>query len=403
MTAVIAEPKLTVAQAKMQAIRDYQQTIFFERDEEIVAWLATVMARGNVLGLGDPGTAKSDMVHEFAKCVAGSRYFWQLMDRQMDKSELTGMMSLAYYKQTSGYKREIAHTLFEAHFAFFDEVDKAGSVKNVVLTAINEGMGKIGGEEGWIQLPLISSFAAINVTLDAQDRAFTDRFLTKLILEDLKSDDSVLALLRSATTPRNLTPRPTIELAELVHAIDVEVPAVVVPEAIFHAMAAIRHELHKIRVRPSPRRMKQSVRLLQAAAWLDGRTTVMEEDLAILRHVLWEDEATRPKAVKIVLDHTGPVTAEAIKILQTVAEAQQQLDAAVSTQESDTSLASLGGELQGTVKLLQRRIAKARTEFGDRPTVRLDEAEVAVRELHREVLVSTLNTPHEHATVIAGL
>ncbi len=65
-------------------------------------------------------------------------------------------------------------------------------------------------------------------------------------------------------------------------------PAVDVPDAIVDAVVTLRAALRRKELVASDRRWRQAVALLQASAYLDGRTAVAETDLPVLTHVLWD-------------------------------------------------------------------------------------------------------------------
>lgn len=405
MTTAVALPTNTnTVHTAAKAILKELQHQFLELDDQIEGWVLAVLCRENVLGYGEVGTAKSDVAHAFAARIINAKYAWWLMDRQMDKAELLGMMSLPIYTATGAYERVITNTLFDADFAFFDEADKCGpAVKTPVLTAINEHKGKTGTE--WIDLPLISSFAACNADLEAGDEAFSDRFLVKLVFERIKGNDNFIALLESMCVSRATVNPTTLTRDELMHAIEVEIPAVVVPRAVYVSMLALRDELVANQILPSNRRWKKCVRLLQAKAWLEGRDTVDEDDLIVLRHALWDDRDLRQKVGRIVVSHTGPVTRTAIKILQAIREKQVEIDKMVSADEGLETRAAAGGRLQGDIKELTNQIKRARTDAANngRSAERLDEVDEALKELHISIFVNCMNMPPEGARRMAAV
>ena len=77
----------------------------------------------------------------------------------------------------------------------------------------------------------------------------------------------------------------------------------------------------------SDRRWKQAIRLLQASAYLDGRSEVGESDLAMLAHVLWDSLAQRPTVEREVLQLVNPDAGEALDLADAISELEAQLDA----------------------------------------------------------------------------
>lgn len=402
MTALAVAPTLSVAQTKMRAIRTEVSYEFIQRDEHVLAWLCAVLTKLNVLAHGDPGTGKSALNHAISARVVGAKYSWWLMDRQMDKAEMLGMMDLAYYQATSKYARVITDTLYDAHFAFFDEAEKAGpGVKTPLLTAVNERRGNDG--RGWFDLPLLTATAAINTALESGDEAFADRFEVWLEFSRVSGHQARMELLQSLDNPRT-TPNPTvITLDELKHAIEVEVPAVVIPDSVRLSLVTLWDELDREQIQVSDRRFKTAQRLLKAHAWLDGRSVVDEDDIEIMRHSLWDVEEHRPKVAGMVIKHMGPVTRTALTILEAVDAGTAKLDKLMLDNESIEAKAGAGARIQKELNEIKEQIARARQGAGGRNTDRLDEAEVALKELHARVLHESMGTPMAAARMTVGL
>lgn len=406
MTALATLPQTVplTAQQRMRAIQYELMQQFLERDEIIEAIIVTLLARENGLIFGEPGTGKSDLLEELCRRILGGKYARFLMDRMMDKSEFMGMFDLPRYEQTGEWGRNITDTILDAVVSLIDEVDKCGpAVTTPLLTAINEHMGKPAGQ--WIPIPLLSAYGAANAPLEPGQEAFGDRFLTWLVSERIKQADNYVALLRSAVTPRKPEHPTTIDLDELMHVVEVEVPAIPVPDAVFEAMYRLRTELEADGIEPSDRRMKKAVRLLQAKAWLEGRDIVEEDDIAILRHVVWSRQEDRAKIAAKVLTYTGPVTRLAIKLMSAVAEHRASIDELVAMKESMETRASHGGRMQAAIREMQGQLdaAYADARSKGRNTSRLDEVQQEIKELHVQVYVVCMNTPEAGARRLIGV
>src|SRR5690606_28858214 len=79
---------------------------------------------------------------------------------------------------------------------------------------------------------------------------------------------------------------PTISLQELSMA-QMFVNSVQVTKELLETLFELRQDLKNEGIIPSDRRFKQSLSLLQAKAFLEGRTTVTNEDIKILGNALW--------------------------------------------------------------------------------------------------------------------
>lgn len=380
----------------MLAITRELQHQFLERDDQIEAIIYALLARQNVVAFGEPGTGKSDLLHTLAGRIIDSTYYRVLMDRQMDKAELLGGLHLPHYRDTGEYKRNTRNTLLEAHIALIDELDKSGpGTTTPLLTAINEHIGDDG--TGWRDLDLIIAMGAANQEFDSGQEAFRDRFLVGTVFERLRQPDNVRALIKSQFVPRVFPTPTTVTLEAVRHVIDVEVPAVEVPDSVIDALVAIREELAEESIFPSDRRLKQSGALIQSKTWLEGRQVATEDDLVAVRHSLWDRQEQRQKVASIVLSHTGPVTRMALTLMQALAEIDsdlQKLDG-----ESRDDRANAGGGFQYSLGEMRKQLTRAReaAETSGHDTARLDEVEEAIQETHVRVLVDVLNTPEESA------
>jgi MoxR-like ATPase len=105
------------------------------------------------------------------------------------------------------------------------------------------------------------------------------------------------------------------------------VPAVEVPDAVVDAVCTLRAALRRKELIASDRRWRQAVRLLQASAYLDGRTAVADTDLSVLTHVLWDSPAQRPIVEREVLHLVNPDAKEALDLADAIEELEAQLDA----------------------------------------------------------------------------
>ena len=75
------------------------------------------------------------------------------------------------------------------------------------------------------------------------------------------------------------------------------------------------------RLLPGDRRLRKSVAIAKAYAWLQGHSEVEKEDLEILAAVLWDDPAEQPaKLAKIVGRVANP---EGMKVNSLLMEAEQ--------------------------------------------------------------------------------
>jgi len=275
----------------------------FAGRDELIELLALVLVAGeNLLIVGPPGTAKSELVAELARRLDG-RYFEYLLTRFTEPSELFGPVDITRLREGEITTRTRG-MLPEAEIAFLDEVFNAGSaILNTLLGILDNGVFRRAGETR--RAPLISVLGATNsVPDDPELRALEDRFAVRIEV-DLLGDRQIGTLLergwaieRSRLSPRGDNDAHTSfscdELRELhraVAACDVTAVRPPLETAIRRARAG--------GVRLSDRRAVKLQRLAAASAVLCGRVTALPTDLWPLRYI-WERSDDRPILEEIV-------------------------------------------------------------------------------------------------------
>jgi MoxR-like ATPase len=273
----------------LRRIREELAQVFLERTALIDGALAALLSGHHVLVIGPPGTAKSMLADELCRRLEGATYFQWLLTKFTTPEELFGAVSLSSLERDE-YRRVTTHKLPEAHIAFLDEVFKANSsILNAILTLINERRFHNGREIATV--PLITLFGASNeLPEDDELQALYDRFLVRFMVGFIEEDFRFLKMLQSR--PPGM--RTSLSLQELRTA-QAEVAAVAVPDTILRALADLRRELGRGQLVSSDRRYKQSVDVLRAHAYLQGRDRVSEDDLFFLEHVLWRDPSEQPE------------------------------------------------------------------------------------------------------------
>ncbi|MBM4257495.1 MAG: AAA family ATPase [Deltaproteobacteria bacterium] len=279
---------------KLRKIREELQQMFLERAELIDGALAALLSAQHVMIVGPPGTAKSMLADELCRRIEGASYFQWLLTKFTTPEELFGAVSLKAL-EADDYRRVTAHKLPEAHIAFLDEVFKASSsILNAILTIINERLFHNGRQV--TPVPLLTLFGASNeLPEDDELLALYDRFLVRFVVGYINEDFRFLKMLQS----KEPSERTTLTLDDLLH-LQTETRAVAVPARVLQGLADIRRELSKKNIVASDRRYRQSLSLLQALAYISGRTSVVESDLFFLEHVLWKDPGERGEVHNVI-------------------------------------------------------------------------------------------------------
>lgn len=281
---------------KLKKIRNDLKASYYERDEVIDGSLCALLTGHHLLLIGPPGTAKSQLANEICRRISGARYFQWLLTKFTTPEELFGAVSLKGLENDE-YRRVISGKLPEAHIAFLDEVFKASSsILNTLLTIMNERLYYNGTEI--LNIPLISLFGASNELPSEEDEleALYDRFLLRYVVDYIKEDFRFLKMLNTESKISEDMAITTEELDYLKAAVN----KVTVPSNILKLLSRIRKELGKKGIIPSDRRYKQSISLLKARAYLEGRNEVSEDELRFLENVLWREPGEKPEVQSII-------------------------------------------------------------------------------------------------------
>lgn len=282
---------------RLQKIKQSLNSKFYDRETEIEALMTALLSRQHILFIGPAGTGKSALSSMLGEIIEGSRYFQHLLTPFSTPEELFGVLSLKDLEQ-GVYKRNTESMLPEAHFSFIDEIFKANSaILNSLLTLINERVYYNNGVP--VPAPLMTLVGSSNEYIEEGEglEALFDRFLLRYEVDYIREEEVFISMLKDEKE----VIVPKLSLAELLQHQE-RVKSVQIPEAVFHTLAKIRSKLRDEGIRPSDRRFKQTLSLLRAKAYLDGRFEVNRSDLAILEHALWETIDQKEKTKEILYE-----------------------------------------------------------------------------------------------------
>lgn len=288
---------------------------FAEREDEIRGLVVALLAREHVLLLGPAGTGKSALAHVFCSAIDGATYYQWLLTRFSTPEEVFGPVSLDGLKHDR-FRRVTTGKLPEAHVAFLDEIFKANSaVLNSLLTALNERAFDNDGARH--DIPLETMVGASNELPEGPElAALYDRFLLRYWTDYTTTPDAFRRLL----TGDEPSIAARISMTDLATA-QAEVAALPFDPKAVDELFMLRNELTKQGLGVSDRRWRKAVKILRAAAWVEGATTVTQEVFPILANVLWTEPTQRASLLKLVAKYASAELAEA----QDVYDAMQQL------------------------------------------------------------------------------
>jgi MoxR-like ATPase len=349
-----------VQPAKFQALQKEMEGHLFERREELEGLLLALLSRQHLLLIGPKGAAKSLMIRLLASSIEGAKYFERLLTRFTLPDELFGPVSISALKKDR-FSRLTRGYLPEAHFAFLDEIWKANSsILNSLLSLINERLFYNDGEV--LQCPLETMMgASAELPQEEALSALYDRFLLRYQVKYIAEDGHLLDMMADVRPP---VMKSRITLDEI-HDAREAVEGVEVDRPLLESIAKIRRRLGTEGLSLSDRRYKESLSIVRSKAWLNGRTYAIEDDLAVLANILWDDPASEPLVRGFVLDIANPQEKRAREIadglqvaLKNLQGLEEERDRTMAAVEFLSKLRTAKSELQEFRNRMVRRKAE---------------------------------------------
>lgn len=325
--------------AVASAFRDIETQLnkyFLERREVIRAALLAILAGEHLLILGPPGTAKSELVRAIVRSIVNARYFECALSKTRPAEKVLGPLDIKEFRENGNYFTKTKGFLLDVEFAFLDEGGKMSPVLgHDLLAALNERIQQeVNGGRSVKPIPLSSAFVASNeeITGESDDAAaLDDRLLVRTIVDYIQDKGNLATLLSGTASPDVTT---TVEWDDLKKAIDVDVAAIEFTDDALKSMVKLRHDLKTEGIEPSDRRFKQSVKVLKANAFLEGRDRIEEEDLAVLRFTLWGPVSQAEKVEEYAMKASNPYVGDLLKVRQALVEIS---DGVAARKDQDTS------------------------------------------------------------------
>ena len=358
-------PDADAVREKFAHARGELSAALIERDDEVDAVLAALVANEHVLLVGPPGCGKSLLLDAVLSWTGGSK-FSVLLTKFTTPEEVLGPVSLAGLKADT-YRRVTAGRLPEADFAFVDECFKASSaILNCLLKILNERVFDPG--DGVARpVPLKLCVGASNEwpspDTGKELSALLDRFLVRKAVAPIRSQAGRQRLLWTRDHVLRLTTTVTPSEVELARRVAQGLPWSAEAK---EAVEAVIRELAREGVIPGDRRQFKTVGVVQAFAFLNGADEVRPEHLEVAQHCLWDDPQEQPQtAARVIARVANPV---GMRVTQLLLEVEQVLagadvrnlpdaaKAAAKLAEIDRQLAGLRGN---------GRVEKARTYLKD--------------------------------------
>lgn len=267
--------------------------------------MLAVLSGENMILIGPPGTAKSEISRRFNKIFEEESYFEYLLTKFTTPEEIFGPLSIKKLQEDK-FERNTGGYIPTSRIVFLDEIFKANSsILNTLLTIINEKVFHNGVKRE--KTPLISLIGASNEIPIGDDEltALYDRFLIRGMV-DYISDEEIEMLLDTENGETVIPEELKFSLKEL-EEIRKDSKEVTVSNNIKKTIIDIRAEYNRVFSDEkseiiSDRKLVKIMKLLKISAYINGRDKVNFSDLIILSNCLWNDVRNAETITKIVLD-----------------------------------------------------------------------------------------------------
>jgi MoxR-like ATPase len=366
---------------------------FFERGTVIEGLILAMLAKEHAFILGPPGTAKSALTRAFFARFPGAEYFEAILSKTRPAEAILGPYDIPQLRDKGHLYRKINGFLPTAHFAMLDEVGKMSPTLGHDLLAVilERRLHQVNGGRSWYDVPLYSFIGGSNElpTEESDDAAaLWDRLLVRLVVDYVNDTSSWVSLLSGSGGAVNPT---TVDFASLAHVIDNEVPTVRIPHDVLDTLVQLRELMRAKDLTPSDRRWKQCMKLLRASAWLDGRDEAVTDDIAVLRHALWENPTQIAEIERMTLSVSNPFAEQVLAFREKLAEIVKE--AAEGKDLSNEKRAGLGVALNRNIKTLIKEASDAKQVAlaQGASTAKFDELLQSVGEVRKSVYTNILD------------
>lgn len=363
--------------SKFKAIEQELNQKYFERKEVVRGLLVALLSKQHILLLGPPGTGKSALGDDLCKRIGGN-YFKKLLSRTSAPEELFGPVSIKAYENDE-YRRITARRLPEAEISFIDEIFKCNSaVLNSLLGVLNEREFENNGQI--LTVPLQFMIGASNELPEDREElgALWDRFLLRFVVKYIKDPRNFENLLLGNSSPATCTTLAKTELEQAQQeAAKVDISTVI------NQLFVIRDKMQELKIEVSDRRWKQSLNLLRANAWIEGRSVATEEDLEILIYSLWQEPEQISSVKTEIMNLSNPFDREAMDLMDQATELYQN-----AIQADETRATQAGTEANAKLKAITKKLdeLKKAVTLAGKNSARIDETSERVKEFNKEVI-----------------
>jgi MoxR-like ATPase len=285
----------------LQQVRHALNERYIERAYEVQLLLVAAVSKSHTFFLGPPGTGKTDLTQDFAKCVGGT-VFDTLVSAGTSRDELEGPMNTKILTEEGRQVRLRQGYMSEATFAVVDEIWKSSPfLLNSMLRLMSQRTYFEDGQEHAAKTRCV--LAASNETpQDKSLEALYSRFSLRCYCDSIVGDLGLAQLLGIVEWNRPDLPQSVI--GSLTEAdLDAErQKALALPLTkafgkvwlqCLKALSTLRTGPRTLGIRIDDRRLRNLMEIAKVWAHLDGKKSVGPEYALILADTAWNTPGER--------------------------------------------------------------------------------------------------------------
>jgi MoxR-like ATPase len=379
--------------AKLNTIHDELSDVFKERRTALEAILLAVLAKEHVFILGPPGTAKSALTTHFFSRIDGAAYFETILSKTRPAEAVLGPYDIPELRDNGHLYRKINGFLPTCNFAMLDEVGKMSPTlgHDLLSVVLERKLHQVNGGRSFVDVPLYTFIGGSNElpTEESDDAsALWDRMLVRVVVDYLQETGNFAAMLTGRLPP--LGSGSLVDFTELADVVDNVVPTIKIPRDVVEIIVTLREAMRTEGITPSDRRWKQSTKLLQASAFMQGRDEVNVDDVQVLRYTLWDTPSQIQKVERMTLSVSNPLAAQALSLLEIAEEIAGE--ARQSMGLANEKKVGIGVALNGRLKILTTDLANVRQKALTQgmSTTKLDQVADRVAAIKSEIRMELL-------------
>lgn len=355
---------------RLEKIIDELNISLVERESHTRLALLTALAGENMILVGPPGTAKSEISRRVAE-VFDTKYFEYLLTKFTTPEELFGPVSIRELERDN-FRRKTEGYLSDANIVFLDEIFKSNSsILNSLLTILNEKVYHNGNLKEETDIYSIISASNELPTDSGELMALYDRFLLRVVVDYVREPAKLLLL---EDKYRGISQELKLD-RDILEGVARESRKVEIPPHISNIILNLKGKLDehfrdesvsRIQEKVSDRKLVKSIGLLKTSAHTNGRERISITDTLLLLHCYWNRMENREIIKKYLFEEIIKLTDEDVKNYENISNVwTQEFNGLFMEQRIDEEGKPLYYDMDGQLVNLSYGDIHVRDKYGE--------------------------------------